>query len=60
MPSLIKALNAGEDVMVENVKILHDAGGVRAVNSKGKSLGTHQAFWFAWSQFYPDTQLWPE
>lgn len=60
VPSLINALNAGEDVMVENVKILHDAGGVRAVNTKGESLGTHQAFWFAWSQFYPDTQLWPE
>jgi hypothetical protein len=60
VPSLIKALNAGEDVMVENVKILHDAGGVRAVTTKGESLGTHQAFWFAWSQFYPDTQLWPE
>ena len=60
VPSLIKALDAGESVTVEDVKILHDAGGVKAVNTKGESLGTHQAFWFAWSQFYPGTQLWPQ
>ncbi len=60
VPSLIKALDAGETVAFENVRIVLDARGVRAVGPKGEALGTHQAFWFAWSQFYPDTRLWPE
>ena len=35
-------------------------GGIRAVDADGKDLGGHQAFWFAWSQFHPDTTLWPD
>jgi hypothetical protein len=55
------ALKNGERVRVENVRLQLDAGGVRAVNdSDGADLGSHQAFWFAWSQFYPKTGLWPE
>jgi len=60
VPSLIKALDAGETVKVEGVQVVLDARGVRAINAKGEALGTHQAFWFAWSQFYPETRLWPE
>jgi len=60
VPSLIKALDAGETVTVEGVQVVLDARGVRAINAKGEALGTHQAFWFAWSQFYPGTRLWPE
>lgn len=58
--SLIKVLDAGEAVEVENIKIVMDARGVRAIDENGKDLGTHQSFWFAWSQFYPDTLLWPQ
>ena len=58
--SLITVLNAGEEVEIENIKIVLDAGGVKAIDSEGKDLGTHQAFWFAWSQFHPETLLWPE
>ena len=58
--SLIKVLDAGEKVEVDGVQIVLSAGGVKAINKQGKDLGTHQAFWFAWSQFYPDTVLWPE
>ena len=58
--SLIKVLDAGEKVEIENVQIVLNAGGVKAVDKDGKDLGTHQAFWFAWSQFHPDTLLWPE
>ena len=58
--SLIKVLDAGEKVEIENVQIVLDAGGVKAVDKDGKDLGTHQAFWFAWSQFHPETLLWPE
>ncbi len=58
--SLIKVLDAGENVEVENVRIVLEAGGVKAIDKDGKDLGTHQAFWFAWSQFHPETLLWPE
>ena len=33
-------------------------GGVRALDADGEEVGSHQAFWFAWSQFHPDTELW--
>ena len=29
-----------------------------AVDASGTDLGSHQAFWFAWSQFHPGTALW--
>jgi len=55
----ISALKAGEKVEFENVKVVLDAGGVRIKNTDGSDLGSHQAFWFAWSQFHPETRLWP-
>ena len=58
--SLINVLDAGEKVEFENTQIVLAAGGVKAIDKDGKDLGTHQAFWFAWSQFYPETLLWPE
>jgi hypothetical protein len=56
---VLKALNAGQSVGFENIQLTLDAGGVRAVNEEGQDLGSHQSFWFAWSQFHPDTKLWP-
>ena len=53
------ALQAGEEIAFENVRLKLDAGGIRAVDADGSDLGSHQAFWFAWSQFYPGTELWP-
>ncbi|MDG1801338.1 MAG: DUF3179 domain-containing (seleno)protein [Paracoccaceae bacterium] len=35
-----------------------DAGGIRAIGEDGQDVGSHQAFWFAWSQFHPDAVLW--
>ena len=55
----IAALKQGQAVAFENVRLRLDAGGVRAVGEDGADLGSHQAFWFAWSQFYPGTALWP-
>ena len=55
----LDALNEGKAIEFENVRLVLDGGGVRAVDAKGDDLGGHQAFWFAWSQFYPETQLWP-
>ncbi|MFK7958274.1 MAG: DUF3179 domain-containing (seleno)protein [Lysobacterales bacterium] len=60
VPSLIKALDAGQTVTVDGVHVILSGGGVRAVDNQGQDLGTHQAFWFAWSQFHKDTALWPE
>ncbi|MEN0088740.1 MAG: DUF3179 domain-containing (seleno)protein [Pseudomonadota bacterium] len=55
----VVALNAGRAISFENVRLQMDGGGVRAVDANGEDLGSHQAFWFAWSQFHPETQLWP-
>lgn len=52
------ALERGEDVTFEEIRVVQHAGGLRAVDAEGKDLGAHQAFWFAWSQFHPGTQLW--
>lgn len=54
------ALKQGQDITVENVRLELDAGGIKAVGTNGADLGSHQAFWFAWSQFHPQTQLWPQ
>ncbi|MEM9044193.1 MAG: DUF3179 domain-containing (seleno)protein [Pseudomonadota bacterium] len=53
------ALQQGQEISFENVKLMLDAGGIRAVDKDGSDLGSHQAFWFAWSQFHPETVLWP-
>ena len=54
------ALRNGEEIAFENVRLELDAGGIRAVDADGSDIGSHQAFWFAWSQFHPETALWPE
>lgn len=53
------ALKKGKQIFFENVRLELDAGGIRAVGIDGSDLGSHQAFWFAWSQFHPKTDLWP-
>lgn len=55
---VLVALEKGETVRYENIQLTLDAGGVKAVNEQGQDLGSHQSFWFAWSQFHPDTKLW--
>jgi len=55
----VEKLNDGEQIKFENIQLVLDGGGVRAIGKDGEDLGGHQAFWFAWSQFYPDTKLWP-
>ncbi len=52
------ALQRGEKIAFENVRLKLDGGGIRAVDADGSDLGSHQAFWFAWSQFYPGTAVW--
>jgi hypothetical protein len=52
------ALEAGEVVELDGVFIEQSAGGFRAVGADGGELVAHEAFWFAWSQFMPDTEIW--
>ncbi len=52
------ALSRDKDVAFEDIRLELSAGGIRAVNKTGADLGSHQAFWFAWSQFHPKTELW--
>lgn len=51
-------LTSGKQIAYENIRLELDAGGIRAMDASGNDLGSHQAFWFAWSQFHPDTVLW--
>ncbi len=52
------ALQKGNEIAVDNVRLTLDGGGIKAVDASGADLGSHQAFWFAWSQFHPTTELW--
>jgi hypothetical protein len=55
----VVALKQGDEIVYENIRLELDAGGIKAVDADGSDLGSHQAFWFAWSQFHPQTALWP-
>ena len=52
------ALEAGRTVELGGVTLHLDGGGLRAVDAAGNEIEGHQSFWFAWSQFMPDTLLW--
>jgi hypothetical protein len=52
------ARDEGVAVTASGVELEIDAGGLRAVDSSGVEIPSHQSFWFAWSQFQPDTALW--
>ncbi len=52
------ALRAGHDISFEGTWLKLHAGGIQVFDASGKALPSHQAFWFAWSQFYPGTALW--
>ena len=53
------AFNAGDSVELEGVELQQSGDGLVAVDSAtGDPIPAHEAFWFAWSQFHPDTLLW--
>ncbi len=52
------ALQAGDAVVLAGVRLVLDGGGIRAEWTDGRPLPSHQAYWFAWSQFHPDTVIW--
>ncbi len=52
-------LTTGErPVELGGVVVGREAGGLKATLVTGEPVASHQAFWFAWSQFHPDTLLW--
>ena len=53
-----EVLAAGGVVETEGVVVVSDGAGLVAETSDGAPLTSHQAFWFAWSQFHPDTEVW--
>ncbi len=52
-------LSVGDEVTAAGVELVADGGGLRAVDADtGDPIASHEAFWFAWSQFHPTTELW--
>lgn len=51
------ALDEGRGVTLAGVTVLTDGAGLSA-DFSGMPLPSHQAFWFAWSQFHPATVVW--
>ncbi len=45
-------------VEFSGVRLIEDSGGIRVELDDGTEVVSHQSFWFAWSQFYPETLLW--
>jgi len=54
------ALEEGAVVTAAGVRVVLEAGGLRAYDDSGATLASHQAFWFAWSQFHPETEVWAD
>ncbi|MEM9513513.1 MAG: DUF3179 domain-containing (seleno)protein [Actinomycetota bacterium] len=52
-------IDAGGAVEFAGVRLEASGDGLVAVDAtSGEELSAHEAFWFAWSQFHPDTELW--
>ena len=51
------AVRAGEPVRLGGVEVRTGAGGLRAFGGTTE-LVSHDAIWFAWSEFKPGTGLW--
>lgn len=49
---------AGRPVRAHGLRVVLAGDGLRVVTATGDAVVGHEAFWFAWSQFWPDTDLW--
>lgn len=49
---------ADRPVASHGVRVMVDGDGFRVVTSDGAPVVGHEAFWFAWSQFHPDSEVW--
>ncbi|MEL6893097.1 MAG: DUF3179 domain-containing (seleno)protein, partial [Actinomycetota bacterium] len=53
------SIAAGGKVELAGVRLEESGDGLVAVDAvTGDALAAHESFWFAWSQFHPDTELW--
>jgi hypothetical protein len=53
------AFNSGDPVELNGVALEESGDGLVALDAQtGAPIAAHEAFWFAWSQFHPDTLLW--
>ncbi len=51
-------LAGGGEVELGGVRLESVGDGLRAVDAAtGEEIAAHEAFWFAWSQFHPETEL---
>ena len=50
-------VNASGAIEFEGVTVTV-TDGIRVFAADGTEIPAHQSFWFAWSQFHPDTHLW--
>lgn len=55
----VSTLQRGDVVESAGVSLELIGGGVSAFDQNGDPIVGHQAFWFAWSQFHPETLVWP-
>ena len=53
----VEALGAGSAVAYEDLQVSLDGDGLRVSGPDG-DYPAHEAFWFAWSQFHPETLVW--
>ena len=51
-------LAAGLPVHHAGINVGLASGALVATAADGTPITTHQSFWFAWSQFFPETELW--
>lgn len=51
------AIESGTSITYPPLEVIVDGDGLRVVGPDG-DVGSHQAFWFAWSQFHPSTLVW--
>lgn len=56
--AVVDLLEAGQAVESHGVVLSLAGTGVRVNRADGTEIAAHEAFWFAWSQFFPETELW--
>ncbi|MCP4224087.1 MAG: DUF3179 domain-containing protein [Actinomycetia bacterium] len=59
LDAALEALERGETVTHAGVTVVQDGSGLRLVDDQGVDQASSQASWFAWSQTFPQTNLWP-
>ena len=52
------ALTDTSAIETDGVIVTSDGGGFVVSLPDGTPIAAHQSFWFAWSQFHPDTLIW--